>query len=60
MSEWISADFLSRGEMCLQKVRGSKAIRLSGDKANLYKQKKKNRLCELLVIMQKKKQRDSI
>ena len=56
----ISADFLSRGEMCLQKVRGSKAIRLSGDKVILHNRMKWKRLCGLVVWMEKKKQRDSI
>ena len=49
MSEWISADFLSRGEMCLQKVRRMKVIRLVGDKKNLHNRMKKNRLCGLVI-----------
>ena len=35
--------------MCSQEVRRIDVRRLSGDKANLYKQKKKNRLCEFVV-----------
>ena len=35
--------------MCAQKVRGSKAIRLLGDKVNPHNQMKKNWLCGFVV-----------